>query len=141
MIDWFRVAVDLQKNLFYEKVLFLTQLSYHLMCKLLKKILHVIYYLNPIAISRDFFFLLSKFECWNGKLENIITYNSRILIELQKCVGPIVQHLLSMRWKCSQLATLNVRVCHPQNVKQENHFHTQIIQLEMRKFPNVFQKI
>ena len=37
MITWFRADVDLLKNLFYEKVLFFTQLSYHLMCKLLKK--------------------------------------------------------------------------------------------------------
>ena len=36
-IAWFRAEVDLTKNLFDEKVLFFTQLSYHLMCKLLKK--------------------------------------------------------------------------------------------------------
>ena len=34
----FRADVDLPKNLFYEKVLFFTQLSYHLMCKLLKNL-------------------------------------------------------------------------------------------------------
>ena len=37
MIAWFRADVDLPKNLFYEKVLFFTQLSYHLMSKLVKK--------------------------------------------------------------------------------------------------------
>ena len=36
-ITWFRAGVDLPENLFYEKVLFFTQLSYHLMCRLLKK--------------------------------------------------------------------------------------------------------
>ena len=36
-ITWFRAGVDLPENLFYEKVLFFTQLSYHLTCKLLKK--------------------------------------------------------------------------------------------------------
>ena len=34
---WFRADVDLPKNFSYEKVLFFTQLSHHLMCKLLKK--------------------------------------------------------------------------------------------------------
>ena len=37
LITWFRAGVDLPENLFYEKVLFFTQLSYHLMCRLLKK--------------------------------------------------------------------------------------------------------
>ena len=37
MIAWFRAGVDLPENSFYEKVLFFTQLSYHLMCKLLKE--------------------------------------------------------------------------------------------------------
>ena len=36
-ITWFRKEVDLPKIFFYEKVLFFTRLSYHLMCKLLKK--------------------------------------------------------------------------------------------------------
>ena len=36
-ITWFRAGVDLPENFSYEKVLFFTQLSYHLMCKLLKK--------------------------------------------------------------------------------------------------------
>ena len=36
-ITWFRAGVDLPENLFYEKLLFFTQLSYHLMCRLLKK--------------------------------------------------------------------------------------------------------
>ena len=35
LIAWFRV--DLPKKIFYGKVLFFTQLSYHLICKLLKK--------------------------------------------------------------------------------------------------------
>ena len=52
MIAWFRADVDLPKNLFYEKVLFFTQLSYHLMCKLLKKILHVIYWILTIHKER-----------------------------------------------------------------------------------------
>ena len=36
-IAWFRAEVDLTKNLFYEKVLFFTQLTSHLMSSLLKK--------------------------------------------------------------------------------------------------------
>ena len=36
-IAWFRLDVDLIKFFFYEKVLFFTQLSYHLMCRVLKK--------------------------------------------------------------------------------------------------------
>ena len=36
-IAWFRVDDDLPKKIFYGKVLFFTQLGYHLMCKLLKK--------------------------------------------------------------------------------------------------------
>ena len=43
-ITWFRAGVDLPKNFFHEKVLFFTQLSYHLMRKLLKKILNAIYF-------------------------------------------------------------------------------------------------
>ena len=39
MIAWFRAGVDLPKFFFCEKVLFFTHLSYHLMCKLLKKFL------------------------------------------------------------------------------------------------------
>ena len=46
-IAWFRAEVDLTKNLFYEKALFFTQLSYHLMCRLLKKS----YMLSNIHIS------------------------------------------------------------------------------------------
>ena len=37
-ITWFRAGVDLPESFSYEKVLFFTQLSYHLMCKLLKKL-------------------------------------------------------------------------------------------------------
>ena len=36
MIIWFRADVDLPKKIFYEKVLFTTQLRYHLMRKLMK---------------------------------------------------------------------------------------------------------
>ena len=36
-IAWFRAEVDLTKNLFYEKVLFFTQITFHLMSSLLKK--------------------------------------------------------------------------------------------------------
>ena len=36
-ITWSRAGVDLPENFSYVKVLFFTQLSYHLMCKLLKK--------------------------------------------------------------------------------------------------------
>ena len=37
LITWFRAGVDLPEIFSYEKVLFFTQLSYRLMCKLLKK--------------------------------------------------------------------------------------------------------
>ena len=86
-----------------------------------------------------FFFLLSKFECWNGKLENIIII-AEFEIGLQKCVRPIVQHLLSMRWKCSQLATLNVRVCHPQNIKQDNFFSHTNYSIRNEKVSECFSK-
>ena len=49
-IAWFRVDDDLPKKIIYGKVLFFTQLGYHLMCKLLKKILHVIYCVMPIIM-------------------------------------------------------------------------------------------
>ena len=45
LIAWFRADVDLTKSFFYEKVLFSTQLSYHLMRKLLK---------NSWKLSRDY---------------------------------------------------------------------------------------
>ena len=56
MITWFRADVDLPKKFFYGKVLFFTQLSYQLMCKLLKKsymlsstyLLHVHTYITRI---------------------------------------------------------------------------------------------
>ena len=50
-IAWFRVGDDLTKYFFYEKVLFFNQLSSHLMRKLFKKILNVIYYLLTKAID------------------------------------------------------------------------------------------
>ena len=37
-IAWFRANVDLKKKLYYVKVLFITHLSSHLICKLLKSI-------------------------------------------------------------------------------------------------------
>ena len=37
LITWFRACVDLPEKFSYEKVLFFTQLGYHLMCRLLKK--------------------------------------------------------------------------------------------------------
>ena len=49
-LDLERVLI--YQNFFYEKVLFFTQLSYHLMCKLLKKsyMLSILYNLSPKSI-------------------------------------------------------------------------------------------
>ena len=95
-------------------------------------------YVNPIAISRDFFL---TFKIWMLERKTKKYYhNSRIWIGLQKCVRPIVQHLLSMRWKCSQLATLNVRVCHPQNIKQDNFFSHTNYSIRNEKVSECFSK-
>jgi len=50
-ITWFRLGVDLPEKLFYEKVLFFTQLSYHLMYKLLKKSYMLSSAYTPWALS------------------------------------------------------------------------------------------
>ena len=57
-ITWFRAGVDLPEN--NEKVLFFTQLSYHLMCKLLKKsyMLSSVYVVCTIVLQN--FFWVSK---------------------------------------------------------------------------------
>ena len=63
-ITWFRAGVDLPENLFYEKVLFFTQLSYHLMCKLLKKSYMLSNtYLSPEKLSKYILHLYSK-KCY-----------------------------------------------------------------------------
>ena len=71
-ITWFRASVDLPEFFSYEQVLFFTQLSYHLMCKLLKKsyMLSTIYlcswiFLNRCNIDRNWSFHLKKLICGN----------------------------------------------------------------------------
>ena len=52
-ITWFRAGVHLPEYSFYEKVLFFTQLSYHLVCKQLKKS----YMLSNVHCTYYFFWL------------------------------------------------------------------------------------
>ena len=59
-ITWFRAGVDLPENLFYEKVLLFTQLSYHLMWRLLKKSymlsnIHIMMLQKQLAILFEFY--------------------------------------------------------------------------------------
>ena len=54
-IAWFRADVDLTKKK-YEKVQFFTQLSYHLMGKLIKKFLNVTYCISTHYVYQNFNF-------------------------------------------------------------------------------------
>ena len=67
-IAWFRADVDLPKKFFYEKVLFFTQLSYHLMCKLLKKS----YMLSSMYGS------ISKHEAWHKRHMHLVSVETNL---------------------------------------------------------------
>ena len=72
LITWFRAGVDLPKKLFYKKVLFFTQLTYHLMCKLLKIFymlsrMHICTFINYLHIG---FIIISVVNRHDGNLVN-----------------------------------------------------------------------
>ena len=80
-ITWFRAGVDLPEKFSYEKVLFFTQLSYHLMCKLLKKS-----------------YMLSKLDSYTitfGLLLFITFYSFRSYLVNQWYSGLTVYHLIT----------------------------------------------
>ena len=66
LIFW---SIDLERKLIWQKVLFITQLSSHLMQKLLKKILNVIYlhYLGPAVLRCFVTYSITIFNFGNTK--------------------------------------------------------------------------
>ena len=94
LITWFRAGVNLPENLFHEKVLFFTQLSYHLMCMLLKKsyMLSTVYTtaLTLLAATCNVFYIYRNIFLYPRATSHSFSY----IIHLS-----VHQSLYFMHWK------------------------------------------
>ena len=88
LITWFRAGVDLPKKFSYGKVLFFTQLSYHLMCKMLKKSYTLSSVHIPVAnlIFRSLVSHPTMVNCGSSALSTPTTGSSRQYITTSETV-------------------------------------------------------